>query len=168
MIRHSVHPNALNTQSTVALSVIPLVFVALLSLNPALRSPTLVDSIVTPYNSPRYPLRILNSTQSKTGVVVVGEILPPADRSSTPLHSIRYLRASHSLLGGVWIGDEVASLDSFPPLTDQDGTPLGDSIYSAFVLQEAVRLVNSTPQGRKGECNHALIMWVVTLVDALA
>lgn len=166
--RHSAHPNALNTQSTVALSVIPLVFVALLSLNPALRSPTLVDSIITPYNSPTYPLRILNSTQSKTGVVVVGEILPPVDRSSTSLHSIRYLRASHSLLGGVWIGDEVASLDSSPPLTDQDGTPLGDSIYSAFVLQEAVRLVNSTPQGRKGEYNHALIIGLGTGISANA
>jgi hypothetical protein len=166
--RHIAHPNAPNTPSTVALSVIPLVFVALLSLNPVLRSPTLVDSIVTPYNSPTYPLRILNSTQSKTGVVVVGEILPPADRSSTPLHSIRYLRASHSLLGGVWIGDKVATLDNFPPLTDQDGTPLGDSIYSAFVLQEAVRLVNSTPQGRKGECNHALIIGLGTGISANA
>lgn len=158
MGRHNTHPNARNTRSTVALSAIPLVLTVLLNLNPALRSPTLVNSIVTPYNSPTYPLRILNSTQSKTGVVVVGEILPSADMSSTPLHSIRYLRASHSLLGGVWIGDSVATLDSFPPLTDQDGTPLGDSIYSAFVLQEAVRLVNSTPQGRKGECNNALIM----------
>lgn len=166
--RHSAHPNAQNTRSTVALSVIPLVFAALLSLNPALRSPTLVDSIVTPYSSPTYPLRILNSTQSKTGVVVVGEILRPADGSSTPLHSIRYLRASHSLLGGVWIGDEVATLDSFPPLTDQDGAPLGDSIYSAFVLQEAVRLVNSTPQGRKGEFNHALIIGLGTGISANA
>ncbi|KAG2042216.1 hypothetical protein BDR03DRAFT_1006640 [Suillus americanus] len=156
--RHSAHPNARNTRSTVALSVILLVFAALLSLNSALLSPTLVDSVVTPYNSPTYPLRILNSTQSKTGVVVVGEILLPADGSLIPLHSIRYLRVSHSLLGGVWIGDQVATLDSFPPLTDQDGIPLGDSIYSAFVLQEAVRLVNSIPQGRKGECNHALII----------
>ncbi|KAG1783081.1 S-adenosyl-L-methionine-dependent methyltransferase [Suillus placidus] len=166
--RHSAHPNARNTLSIAALSVIPLVFAALLSLNPALRPPTLVDSIVTPYNSPTYPLRILNSTQSKTGVVVVGEILPPDDRSSPPLHSIRYLRASHSLLGGVWIGDGVATLDNFPPLTDQDGTPLGDSIYSAFVLQEAVRLVNSTPQGRKGECNHALIIGLGTGISANA
>ncbi|KAG1892231.1 S-adenosyl-L-methionine-dependent methyltransferase [Suillus subluteus] len=166
--RHSAHLNARNTRSAVALSVIPLVFTALLSLNPALRSPTLVDSIVTPYNSPTYPLRILNSTQSKTGVVVVGEILPPADGSLIPLHSIRYLRVSHSLLGGVWIGDRVATLDSFPPLTDQDSTPLGDSIYSAFVLQEAVRLVNSTPQGRKGECDHALIIGLGTGISANA
>ncbi|KAG2366155.1 hypothetical protein BDR07DRAFT_1274945, partial [Suillus spraguei] len=83
--------------------------------------------------------------QSKTGIVVVGEILPPADRSSIPLHSIPYLRVSHSLLGGVWIGDQVATIDSFPPLTDQDITPLGDSIYCAFVLQKAVRLVSGTP-----------------------
>lgn len=166
--KHNTRSNARNTRSTVALSAIPLVLTVLLNLNPALRSPTLVNSIVTPYNSATYPLRILNSTQSKTGVVVVGEILPPADMSSTPLHSIRYLRASHSLLGGVWIGDSVATLDSFPPLTDQDGTPLGDSIYSAFVLQEAVRLVNSTPQGRKGECNNALIIGLGTGISANA
>ena len=141
-----------------ALSVIPLVLAALLYLNPILRSPTLVDSIVTPYNSTTYPLRILNSTRSKTGVVVVGELLPLADGNSDPLHSIRYLRVSHSLLGGVWIAGEVATLDNFPPLTDQEGTPLGDSIYSTFILQEAARLVNSTLQGRKGEWNHALIM----------
>ncbi|KAG1755478.1 S-adenosyl-L-methionine-dependent methyltransferase [Suillus lakei] len=153
--RHSAHPNARNTRSTVALSLIPLVFAALLSLNPALRSPTL-------YNSPTYPLRILNSTQSKTGVVVVGEILPPADRSSTPLHSIRY-PSSISLVTG-----RLATLDGFPPLTDRDGTPLGDSIYSAFVLQEAVRLVNSTLQGRKGECNHALVIGLGTGISANA
>ncbi|KAG1752575.1 uncharacterized protein EDB91DRAFT_1103330 [Suillus paluster] len=168
MGRRSSHPNARNTWSTVALSVTPLVFATLLSLNPILRSPTLVDSLVSPYNSTTYPLRILNSTRSKTGVVVVGEILPPADGSSTPVQSIRYLRASHSLLGGVWIGDKVATLDDFPPLTDQRGTPLGDSIYSAFVLQEAVRLVNSTSQGRKGEWNHALIIGLGAGISANA
>lgn len=166
--RRSAHSNSRNTRSTVVFSVIPLIFTALLSLNPVLRSPTLVDSIVTPYNSPTYPLRILNSTQSKTGIVVVGEILPPADRSSIPLHSIRYLRVSHSLLGGVWIGDQAATIDSFPPLTDQDGTPLGDSIYSAFVLQEAVRLVSGTPQGTKGDRNHALIIGLGTGISANA
>ncbi|KAG2154997.1 S-adenosyl-L-methionine-dependent methyltransferase [Suillus bovinus] len=166
--RHRANPNARNTRSTVALTAIPVILTVLSSLNPALRSPTLVNSIVTPYNSPTYPLRILNSTQSKTGVVVVGEILPPADRSSIPLHSIRYLRVSHSLLGGVWIGDLVATLDGFLPLTDQYNTPLGDSIYSAFVLQEAVRLVNSTPKGRKGEWSNALIIGLGTGISANA
>ncbi|KAG0709846.1 hypothetical protein DFH29DRAFT_17295 [Suillus ampliporus] len=168
MSGRGLHPNAQNTRSIVALSAIPLVFAALLYLNPILRSPTLADSLVPPYNSTAYPLRILNSTRSKTGVVVVGEILPPANGSSTPVQSIRYLRASHSLLGGVWIGDKVATLDNFPPPTDQRGTPLGDSIYSAFVLQEAVRLVNSTPQGREGEWDHALIIGLGAGISANA
>lgn len=162
--RKKSHPNARHTEPKlvmVALSVIPLVLVAILCHNPVLWSPTLVDSIVTPYNSPTYPLRILNSTQSKTGVVVVGEILPQAKSDSTSLHSIRYLRVSHSLLGGVWIGGEVATLDNFPPLADSNGTPLGDSIYSTFILQEAARLVNHG----KGDLNHALIMCVLALVD---
>lgn len=155
--RNNSRPDVRHTGSKVALSVIPLVFSAVLYSYPILRSPTLVDSIVTPYKSTNYPLRILNSTQSKSGVVVVGEILPPAaDDHSTSLHSIRYLRVSHSLLGGVWIGGEVATLDNFPPLTDPAGTPLGDSIYSAFVLQEAARLVDSISQGEKRD--QALIM----------
>jgi len=156
--RNISHSNVQNAGSKAALSVILLVFAALLYLNPILRSPTLVDSVVKPYHSTTYPLRILNSTRSTTGVVVVGEILPPTDGNLASLHSIRYLRVSHSLLGGVWIGNEVATLDDFPPLTDPEGTPLGDSIYSAFVLQEAARLVNSTPQGKKGDWNHALMM----------
>lgn len=156
--RNNSHPNARNTGFKVALSVIPLVFAAALYHNLILWSPTLVDSIVTPHSSTTYPLRILNSTRSKTGVVVVGEILPQAASDLTSLHSIRYLRVSHSLLGGVWIGGEVATLDNFPPLTDPEGTLLGDSIYSTFVLQEAARLVNSTPQGKEKDWNHSLIM----------
>ncbi|OAX44008.1 hypothetical protein K503DRAFT_578418 [Rhizopogon vinicolor AM-OR11-026] len=163
--RSSSHPNA---RSKVALSVIPLVLTAVLYLNPILRSPTLVDSMVTPYNSMTYPLRILNSTRSKTGVVVVGEILSPVDGNSASLHSLRYLRVSHSLLGGVWIGSEVATLDNAPPLTDSEGTPLGDSIYSAFVLQEAARLVNSTALGEKGDGNHALIIGLGAGISANA
>lgn len=76
----------------------------------------------------------------------------------TVLHSIRYLRASHSLLGGVWIGSSIASLDGVPSRTDQAGTPLGDSIYSTFVLQEAVRLVSRHPQGDIGKLENALVM----------
>lgn len=80
-------------------------------------------------------------------MVVVGEILPPTDAEvrkgiAPELHSIRYLRAGHSLLGGVWIGDRVYKRDGRGPLGfDASGTPIGDSIYTAFVMQEAVRLV---------------------------
>jgi hypothetical protein len=98
-----------------------------------------------PYTHPSFPLRILSSTQSVTGLIVVGEGIPHADaRKDDRRTPIRYLRASHSLLGGVWIGNDIARIDGAPLTVDEQGTPLGDSIYSAFVLQEAARLVNST------------------------
>ncbi|KAH7887557.1 hypothetical protein F5I97DRAFT_1861277 [Phlebopus sp. FC_14] len=136
---------------------------------PSIRSPTLASSQVFPYESPGYPLRILSSEFSVTGVVVVGEVLPPPmEANSTALHSIRYLRASHSLLGGVWIGSRVITMDNVPSLTDEDGIPLGDSIYSAFVLQEAARLVDSTPHGERGKWNHALFIGLGAGISANA
>jgi hypothetical protein len=71
---------------------------------------------------------------------------------------MRYLRASHSLLGGVWIGDRVATKNNAPPVVDSKGTPLGDSVYATFVLQEAARLVDSTKIGKVGKWENALIM----------
>ena len=105
-------------------------------------------------------VRILSSTQSVTGLVVVGEgvLHPDSETQGRGLHSIRYLRASHSILGGVWIGHEIRVTDmSFT--ADEQGMPLGDSIYSAFVLQEAARLVNSTPKGKEEKWENALIMY---------
>lgn len=135
---------------------IPLILI----LFPALRSPTLSGSGVFPYQSQDYPLRILSSKDSVTGVVVVGEVLfPEAETAGSPnTYSIRYLRASHSLLGGVWIGSHAVSLNGVPLRADQAGTPLGDSFYHTFVLQEAVRLVNHNMQGDIGERENALIM----------
>ena len=98
-----------------------------------------------PYTHPNAPLRVLSSVPSVTGRIVVGEELK---------HGLRYLRADHSILGGVWIGerhlrrrmdtgDDVGGLGV---VTDAKGEPLGDSIYTAFVLQEAARLqVRRTP-----------------------
>ncbi|TDL16118.1 S-adenosyl-L-methionine-dependent methyltransferase [Rickenella mellea] len=84
----------------------------------------------TPGTSSDTPtLRIFSSTPSITGQIVVGE---------SSEQSFRYLRADHSLLGGVWIGKNVARMDGGQAV-DSNGTELGDSIYSAFVLQEAAR-----------------------------
>lgn len=137
-----------------------ILIIAILSFLPALYSPTLADSGVFPYQSKDSSLRILFSTNSVTGVVVVGELLPPKAEGadSTTLHSIRYLRASHSLLGGVWIGPSAVSLDNAPSRTDLAGTPLGDSVYSTFVLQEAVRLASSALRSDSTEQENALIM----------
>lgn len=126
---------------------------------PRFGNPVLPHPLLETYVHPTYPLNILSAEQSITGLVTVGEWLPPLDykgENDQQLHSARYIRADHSILGGVWTHDKVQVLDNEPPLTDSFGTPLGDSIYSTFVLQEAVRLVNSTKTA--GKWNNALIM----------
>ena len=56
------------------------------------------------------------------------------------------------------MGDRIQLMNGEPPLNDSFGVALGDSIYGAFVLQEAVRLVNSTERGQAGLLENALIM----------
>ncbi|KAH9948365.1 S-adenosyl-L-methionine-dependent methyltransferase [Amylocystis lapponica] len=110
-------------------------------LTTVLQPPTLRAPLERPYVHPTYPLRILSSVHS-------GRDCGPGD----PLN-LRYLRAGHSLIGGVWVGDLAEYVEA--PVRDAAGEPLGDSIYSAFVLQEAARLVvRDAPQ----EHERALIM----------
>ncbi|KAL1708603.1 S-adenosyl-L-methionine-dependent methyltransferase [Schizophyllum commune] len=111
---------------------------------PILRSPVLPHPLEKPYTHPEYPLRIHSSVQSDTGLIVVGEALAlPEDQASAgAIQDVRYLRASHSLLGGVYVGSYVYTLDGAPPLRDSFGAPLGDSIYATFNVQEAVRLLD--------------------------
>lgn len=125
-----------------------------------LRSPTLVGrSDALPYRHPSHPLRILSSVQSQySGIVVVGEAMgdsPSGVPQSVPL--MRYLRAGHSLLGGNWMGEDVVQRG---PLAVQreTGEMLGDSIYNAFVLQEAIRLVERS-QRDESERENALVMY---------
>jgi len=124
--------------------------------------PLLPQPTTRPYTHPNFPLRILSSLASVTGTIVVGESLPsdswvPGTHEHQP-PSLRYLRASHSILGGVWIGDQVSTRGDSAPLLDAEGTPLGDSIYSAFVLQEAVRLVDTTGRAIQSGQEKALFM----------
>ncbi|KAJ7498664.1 spermidine synthase [Mycena latifolia] len=136
-----------------------------------LASPVLQHPLPQPYTHPRFPLRIHSSVQSTTGLIVVGEALPPPSYHGGPdqeMHSLRYLRASHSLLGGVWMGGKVATLDDAPPLRDSFGTALGDSIYATFVLQEAARLVNSSAKGASGRWDRALIIGLGVGISATA
>ncbi|KAF7332288.1 Spermidine synthase [Mycena kentingensis (nom. inval.)] len=110
-------------------------------------SPILPHPLLQRYLRPDFPLVIHSSVQSLTGLIVVGEALPPPNYKGGPdteMHSLRYLRADHSLLGGVWVGGKVAAMDEAPFQRDSFGDPIGDSIYSTFVLHEAARLVNST------------------------
>lgn len=147
-----------------------LLFPAIFLVVSAIRPPTLTLVKEFPHYSVHYPLRILFSQESTTGVIVVGELLDTLkDTVPDALHSIRYLRASHSLLGGVWTGDAVVTMGD-SPRTDESGTPLGDSIYCAFVLQEAVRLINSTSERPDHHYERALVIGVGTgiVADALA
>lgn len=89
---------------------------------------------------------------------MVAEALPR--ETDAEIHSMRYLRASHSILGGVWLYDKIYMLDGHQPLLDSFGTPLGDSIYPAFILQEAVWLVDRTEKLKEG-----LIMLVHCLCE---
>ncbi|KAI0307094.1 hypothetical protein B0F90DRAFT_1813906 [Multifurca ochricompacta] len=135
--------------------------VLFLSLSLWLMNPPLLPRPVTrPYTHPNFPLRILSSTSSVTGVIVVGESLPSDVQGTSERYptSLRYLRASHSILGGVWIGDKIATRANSAPLLDAEGTPLGDSIYSAFVLQEAVRLINTSDRAIQPDREKALFI----------
>ncbi|RDB19898.1 hypothetical protein Hypma_012759 [Hypsizygus marmoreus] len=136
-----------------------------------LSSPVLPHPLKETYTHPSVPLQIHSSVQSTTGLIVVGEALPPPGydgREDQEMHSVRYLRASHSILGGVWMGAKVHVLDDEPPVHDSFGTQLGDSIYATFVLQEAVRLVNSTQKGKAGLWENGLIIGLGTGISATA
>ncbi|KAF9481168.1 spermidine synthase [Pholiota conissans] len=133
-------------------------------IKPHLVNPILPHPLSEPYTHPTYPLRILSAEQSVTGLVTVADWLPPPDgnENEQQLHSARYLRASHSILGGVWTHDKVGILDNDPPLKDSFGTPLGDSIYSTFIIQEAARLINSTEVGQSNSWKNALVIGLGT------
>lgn len=124
-------------------------------------NPVLPHPLKETFTHPTHPVKVYSSVESVTGLISVAEWLPP-DQQGGPedelMHSARYLRASHSILGGVWTHDKVAVLPGEEPVKDTFGTFLGDSIYSAFTLQEAVRLVNSTAKGKKGRWQNALVM----------
>jgi hypothetical protein len=141
-----------------------LILVILPVLQWCLSPPLVPKPMREPYTHPTFPLRILSSVSSVTGVVVVGESLPSdswvSDTSKRYSPTVRYLRASHSLLGGVWIGNQVSTRDNTgsAPLLDAKGTPLGEPIFQAFVLQEAVRLVDTSDREIETGREKALFM----------
>jgi len=82
-----------------------------------------------PYIAANGTMRILARTQSNTGLVVIAESL------NGPF---RFMRCDQSLLGGRWLVDPNGEP---APGFNPKATAVGESIYSAFLLQEAVRLV---------------------------
>ena len=128
--------------------------------SPSVHSHFRTGGIKAPYV--RGNVTILSSKQSITGIIVVGETSP----GSEPHSRMRYLRASHSLLGGVWIGGRAASMDTSLATYDASGNRLGDSIYPTFVLQEAVRQIDSTSRGDDWFGSEALIIGLGTGIAA--
>ncbi|KAG7449478.1 spermidine synthase [Guyanagaster necrorhizus] len=125
---------------------------------PKLYSPVLPHPLPQPYTHPSYPLQIHSSVQSTTGLIVVGQALTLSsdpDHPDNQMSHVRYLRAAHSFLGGVWMGPKVMTMEGVAPLHDSHNHRLGDSIYGVFTLQEAARLVNSTA---KNEWENALVI----------
>jgi hypothetical protein len=93
------------------------------------------------------PARLLEATDSVTGAVSVIEYRFGADH-------VRVLKCDHSLLGGVWIGQERtrAARGGILTLAQQQhwhNTTLehAQSVYVTFYLQEAIRLVNRPVAG---------------------
>lgn len=84
-----------------------------------------------PYLAASNDLRVLNATDSVSGMVMVADNLKDG---------YRFLRCDHSLLGGRWLRRD----------EDSKVSDLGDTIFSTFVLQEACRLAAS-PDTLAGE-----------------
>ncbi|CED84782.1 Spermidine/spermine synthases family [Phaffia rhodozyma] len=95
----------------------------------------------------------LSRVRSNSGLIVVGESI---DGDLT----YRYLRADHSLLGGRWIGKAARFAGERGMVGEGIGVgDIGDSVFSAFVLQEAVRLINRPPRAvSSSEREKALII----------
>jgi hypothetical protein len=106
-----------------------------------------ISHVQPPCLAPSYPhllpqsnVRILAKEQSTTGMVITAEYLDGP---------YRFLRVDHSLLGGKWLTKYQKGAES------TEESRLGESVYSAFVLQEAVRLVK---RDQKKKEEKALIM----------
>ncbi|KAG9127703.1 hypothetical protein FRC07_010626 [Ceratobasidium sp. 392] len=86
-----------------------------------------------PWTSAGGSVRVLARSDSTTGTVVIAENL---------VDNFRFMRCDHSLLGGAWIPGSRGRIY---------GNGLGDSIYTTFVVQEAVRLVDRPSHDKSQE-----------------
>ncbi|GAA5948651.1 hypothetical protein JCM3765_004958 [Sporobolomyces pararoseus] len=94
---------------------------------------------------PKSSSHILASKKSSTGVIVVGEQEIPGPNGAEG-YRFRYLRADHSLLGGLWTGVSEMELKRMrSEVTEDEVVKRAESIYSTFILQELIRLVE-TPE----------------------
>ncbi|GAA6048483.1 hypothetical protein JCM3770_003780 [Rhodotorula araucariae] len=140
-------PRSRTTSSTFVdrLSTQPLACLALFAAVVSLAHLTARASSHCPSSRPALPRGVLAAQKSVTGWVVVGEDTLPGGVGGAPHggdYTFRYLRADHSLLGGLWIGPSRDQLRMRGAKVDEaEVVRRAESIYSTFILQELVRLV---------------------------
>lgn len=78
------------------------VFLLALPLHGPLSSPILSHPLVGPYFHPDAPLIVHSAVESVTGLIIVAEIKRTSSEQGLDdnMHSVRFMRADHSLLGG--------------------------------------------------------------------
>jgi hypothetical protein len=109
---------------------LPLILSSVMQVQPPCTSPA------CPYFAANNTLRVLERARSVTGTIVIAEFLDGP---------FRFMRCDQSLLGGKWLVPQAEGLPA---------TELGESIYSAFIFQEAVRLVErQSPRKREQVLN---------------
>jgi hypothetical protein len=105
--------------------------------------------------------KLLNRRESSTGLITVSENLINGEWS-------RLLRCDHSLLGGLWIGPArraiakdsgVARIESVE--MDAKAIERAESVYATFLIQEAVRLVDRSPEAGGGSQKQAALVMLV-------
>ncbi|EGG10495.1 uncharacterized protein MELLADRAFT_93485 [Melampsora larici-populina 98AG31] len=111
-----------------------------------------------PTNQTKSATNLLVRRISTTGLITVGEFKDPESREV-----FRYLRSDHSLLGGIWIGPSMKSVQKkFSNLNqiqlEKIAIENSESIYSTFIIQEAIRLVKRNQTHSKKQEEEALIM----------
>ncbi|GAA5973491.1 hypothetical protein JCM21900_001812 [Sporobolomyces salmonicolor] len=94
--------------------------------------------------SPTSSSHVLAAKKSTTGWVVVGEQSVPGPNGAEG-YRFRFLRADHSLLGGLWTGVSELELKKkrWGRVTEEEIVQRAESIYSTFILQEIIRLVKA-------------------------
>lgn len=92
--------------------------------------------------SPTSTSRILASTQSLTGVIAVGEQEVPGPNGERG-YRFRYLRADHSLLGGLWTGVSEMELKRMrSTVTEAEVVKRAESIYVSSRSSHSIRRVS--------------------------
>ncbi|KAM0748557.1 hypothetical protein T439DRAFT_327816 [Meredithblackwellia eburnea MCA 4105] len=103
--------------------------------------------------------RILSAKKSLTGWIVVGE-------HTARGHEFRYLRADHSILGGLWTGPareevikmmEEMKVSLWEKVDENAVVGTAESIYSTFLMQEIARLAG-VPEKQMNKTEKALII----------